>query len=132
MLQSKGYVIDPIKTFSTGLQPPDWKFNNLTTFDENTRTWDEGNTLDTCDESQYWGSKPLPPFDRARVAMFKGEPPFDDTAFVKKLTSLTAMRTWNYKDTFCQVYDHTPTTNQVSYRNLKSGKQEASFEVTTR
>ena len=74
----------------------------------------------------------MPPFDIARIAMYKDQPPFDDKAFVEKVTSSTAMRTWNYKNTLCQVYDQSPRLNEVNSRNPILGDQERSFEVTTR
>ena len=132
LLESRGYVVDPIKTFSTGLYPKDRKPDNLITFDNTSNTWAGAETWDTCG-GPYWGDKPLPPFDRSRVAMFKGQPPFDDKAFVNKVTSSTAMRTWNYRNTFCQVYEQSPMVNEVNTtRNAKPDNQERSFEVTTR
>ena len=127
-MDSRGYVVDPIKTFSTGLYPKERKPDNLASFNDTSNTWVGAKTWDTCG-GPYWGDKPLPPFDSSRVAMFKGQPPFDDEAFVNKVTSSTAMRTWNYRNTFCQVYDsHMVNTN----RNGKPDEQEISFEVTTR
>ena len=131
LLESRGYVVDPIKTFSTGLNPKDRKPDNLASFNDTLNTWVGGKTWDTCD-GPYWGDKPLPPFDRARIAMYKDQPPFDDKAFVEKVTSSTAMRTWNYKNTLCQVYDQSPRLNEVNSRNPILGDQERSFEVTTR
>ena len=131
LLESRGYVVDPIKTFSTGLHPKDRKPDNLASFNDTLNTWVGAKTWDTCD-GPYWGDKPLPPFDRSRVAMFKGQPPFDDKAFVNKVTSSTAMRTWNYRNTFCQVYDSHMVNEVNTNRNAKPDDQEMSFEVTTR
>ena len=131
LLESRGYVVDPIKTFSTGLHPKDRKPDNLASFNDTLNTWVGGKTWDTCD-GPYWGDKPLPPFDRSRVAMFKGQPPFDDKAFVNKVTSSTAMRTWNYINTFCQVYDSHMVNEVSTNRNARPDDQEMSFEVTTR
>ena len=123
ILEFRGYVVDPIKTFSTGLRPPDKNTTNSNDF------WCE--SCEFCG-GPYWEDKPLPPFDRARIAMYKDQPPFDDKAFVEKVTSSTAMRTWNYKNTLCQVYDQSPGLNEVNSRNPILGDQERSFEVTTR
>ena len=131
LLESRGYVVDPIKTFSTGLNPKDRKPDNLASFNDTLNTWVGGKTWDTCD-GPYWGDKPLPPFDRSRLAMFKGQPPFDDKAFVNKVTSSTAMRTWNYRNTFCQVYDSHMVDEVNTNRDRKPDDQEMSFEVTTR
>ena len=126
LLESRGYVVDPIKTFSTGLDPKDRKTENHTFFKGKTGYLQGQNYLDTCN-GPYWGDKPLPPFDRARVAMYKGQPPFDNEDFVNKLTSSTAMRSWNYKNTFCQIYEQSPKVNEYHSRG-----QERTFEVTTR
>ena len=130
-MDSRGYVVDPIKTFSTGLHPPQKEPENFRTFDNISNTWVGAETWDTCN-GPYWGDKPLPPFDKAGVAMYEGQPPYDDKAFVKKVTSSTAMRTWNYQNTFCQVYEHSAKVNEVNSRGTISRYQERSFEITTR
>ena len=103
----------------------------MASFNDTSNTWVGAKTWDTCD-GPYWGDKPLPPFDRSRLAMFKGQPPFDDKAFVNKVTSSTAMRTWNYRNTFCQVYDSHMVDEVNTNRDRKPDDQEMSFEVTTR